>query len=55
MWCLHSGNFSALIFFAFRCIAAHMQDTFSILEVKKHCLILGFGELEGGSPKCIDF
>ena len=33
-----------------------MQDTFSILEVKKkHCLILKFGELEGGSPKCIDF
>ncbi len=24
-------------------------------EWKKHCLILGFGALEGGSPKCIDF
>ena len=49
MWCLHSGNFSAIIFFAFRCIAAHMQDTFNILEVKKN-IALGnwFGGLELG-------
>ena len=31
--------------------ARHFQHSWS----EKHCLILKFGELEGGSPKCIDF